>query len=73
MIILFCAFFNRKRPDFCEIFKKRKNLLILSPKIGVDFWYICLFHNAQFIFANFPEFTKFQAFIELQAAYREAF
>lgn len=73
MIILFCAFFNRKSHYFCAFFKKSHNCFDKSTKYDVDFLLFFLIHTAQLFFSQLTKFARQKAFIQLKAAYRQAF
>ena len=69
MIILFCAFFNRKPHNFCEYSKKTDKCFAKSTKYDLCFLLFLINHTAQFNFGQLPEFARKQAVIELQTAY----
>lgn len=73
MIILFCAFFNRKSHEICEIFKKSHNCFDKSTKYRSEFLLFFLIHTAQLFFGQLPKLARKKRFIELKSAYRKAF
>ena len=73
MIILFCAFFNRKSHYFCAFFKKSHNCFDKSTKYRAHFLLFFLIHTAQLFFRQLTKLARQERFIKLKGTDREPF